>query len=53
MLYTEGLERLQRSHYRQLLPPKIQLCQIAQTKWSSDELGNGSNSKEMILLKIK
>ena len=37
------------------LPPKIRSCQIAQTKrkWSSDELRNGSNNKEMIILKIK
>ena len=37
------------------LPPKIQSCQTAQTKrkWSSDELGKGSNNKEMIILKIK
>ena len=36
-------------------PLKIQSFQIAQTehKWSSDELQNGSNDKEMIILKIK
>ena len=35
--------------------PKAQSCQIAQTerKWSSDKLRNGSNSKEMIILKVK
>ena len=40
-----------RGHYHQ----KIRSCQIAQTKrkWSSDELRNGSNNKEMIILKIK
>ena len=35
------------------LPPKIQSCQIAQTKrkWSSDELRYGSNNKEGSFLK--
>ena len=41
--------------YGRPLPLKIQSCRIAQTehKWSSDELRNGSNDKEMIILKIK
>ena len=41
--------------YGRLFPPKLQSCQIAQTKcnWSSDELQNGSNNKGMIILKIK
>ena len=41
--------------YGRPLPPKIKLCQIAQTKrqWSSDKLRNGSNNREMVILKIK
>ena len=37
------------------MPPEAQSCQIAQTerKWSSDKLRNGSNNKEMIILKVK
>ena len=43
----------QRTRDGNLLPPRIQSYQIVQTKrtWSSDELRNGSNNKEMIILK--
>ena len=46
---------LSKFSYGRPLPPKTQSCQIAQTKykWSSDELGNGSNNKGMMVLKIK
>lgn len=37
------------------LPSKTQSCQVAQRecKWSGDELQNGPNNKEMIILEIK
>ena len=56
-LYFYSIHTVERSpsYGRPLPPTKIRSCQIAQTKrkWSRDELRNGSNNKEMIILKIK
>ena len=52
---TSAFEGYSMLVYGRPLPPKIQSCQIAQTKrkWSGNELRNGSNNKEIIILKIK